>query len=197
MSWLNNFKISFKVSLIVVLLAVVVIGSAGFATMRMRSMSDTSTDMVMRVSKYTTETARASRRIERYISSAFQLAADTTEAGNAKYLAQTADARKGYEAAMASILKNMPEKATTIEPIVALFQKAFQACGPVVDYASKTVTTEDAMKAAMRLKAECTPLMEPGIQAQAKFLDGLLAEAAKQSDDMAAHADSSITTVQV
>ena len=35
MSWLNNFKIVFKISLIVALLAIDTIGTAGFAALRM------------------------------------------------------------------------------------------------------------------------------------------------------------------
>ncbi len=197
MAWLNNFKITFKIGLIVALLAIVVIGASGFAASRLRALSEASMDMVMRVSRYTTETARGSRRIERYISSAFQLAAETTPAGNAKYLAQTAEAKQGYETIMAAILKNLPEKAAVIEPITATFQKAFIACGPVVEFASKTVSPEDSMKASMRLKTECIPLLEPGIAAQAKFLDSLLVDAANQSNDITTRAESSISTVLV
>jgi hypothetical protein len=40
MSWLNNLKISFKIGLIVVLMAVVTIGAIGFAAMRMKAIGD-------------------------------------------------------------------------------------------------------------------------------------------------------------
>ena len=45
MSWLNNFKIVFKVSLIVALLAIVTLGTVAFATLRMRAMDAASTFM--------------------------------------------------------------------------------------------------------------------------------------------------------
>ena len=40
MSWLNNFRIAFKVSLIVVLMAIVTVGTAVFATHKMRTADD-------------------------------------------------------------------------------------------------------------------------------------------------------------
>ena len=62
MSWLNNFKIVFKVSLIVALMAIVTVGTVIFATQRMRMMDDANTDMVTRIDKSTTMAVRAARR---------------------------------------------------------------------------------------------------------------------------------------
>jgi len=96
MSWLNNFKIVFKVSLIVALMAIVTVGTVIFAAHRMRMADDANTDIVTRIDKSTTLAARAGRRAENYVSAAFQLAAETTDAGNAKYRAETVDSRKVY-----------------------------------------------------------------------------------------------------
>ena len=71
MSWLNNFKIVFKVSLIVVLMAIVTVGTVVFATHKMRMADDANTDMVTRVDKSTTMAVRAGRQAENYLSSAF------------------------------------------------------------------------------------------------------------------------------
>jgi methyl-accepting chemotaxis protein len=197
MSWLNNFKIIYKISLIVAMLAMVMVGVITFATVKMRAMDDANTDIVTRIDKYTTLAARASRRAETYTSSAFQLAAETTDAGNVKYLAQAAESQKAYESGMAQVLKNMPEKAAVIEPVIANFAKAFAACSPGIEYASKTNTPEENLKAAGRLKAECVPLMEAAVAAQTKFVDGLLADADKISDEMTVQANSSIHTVMI
>ncbi|CAN5497661.1 HAMP domain-containing methyl-accepting chemotaxis protein [soil metagenome] len=197
MSWLNNFKITFKISLIVALLAIVVIGSTGFAVVRMRAMDAASTDLVMRVSKYTTDVARGSRRAERYISSAFQLAAEGTVAGSAKLLAQAEESRTGYIAAMTEIRKNMPEKTSEIDRILASFAKAFATCSPIIDAASKTSTPDEAAKAVQRIKNECVPQIEAGTQLQAKMLNELLADQAKLSDAMTAQASSSVQTVVI
>jgi len=195
MSWLNNFKIVFKVSLIVALLAIVTLGTVAFATLRMRAMDDASTDMVERIDRSNTMAARSARRAEHYVSAAFQLLSETTDAGNAKLLAETVDSRKDYESRMAEVLKAIPEKAATIAPVIANFEKMFKACDPVVQFASTTTTPEDNLKAAARLKAECVPLADAAISAQGAMVDGILAEAAKASEQMAADASSAIRSL--
>jgi methyl-accepting chemotaxis protein len=192
MSWLNNFKIVFKISLIVALMGLVTIGTAVFASQRMRMMENANTDIVTRVDKSSTMAARAARRVETYISSAFQLLAETTEAGNAKLVVQAAGSRKDYESLMAHILKDMPEKASVINPVIANFEKAFAACDPVIHYASTTTTADDNVKAATRLKAECVPLAEAAIRAQVAMVDGLLADAEKTADQLTVEANSAI-----
>ena len=117
MSWLNNFKITVKIGLIVAMLAVVMVGVISFAVIKMRAADDANTDVVTRVDKYTTLAARGARQAENYISSAFQLAVETTDEGNAKYLKQTADSRKGYESLMAEVVKNMPEKSAVVQSV--------------------------------------------------------------------------------
>jgi methyl-accepting chemotaxis protein len=197
MSWLNNFKIAFKVSLIVVLMALVTVGTVVFATHQMRAADDANTDIVTRVDKSTTMAARAGRMAGNYLSSAFQLAAETTDAGNAKYLAQTADSRKAYESTMATVLKDLPEKAAGIQPTIANFQKAFAACDPGIQYAASTNTAEENLKAATRIKAECVPLVEAAVQAHTKLVDDLIAGSAKISDDLTEQADSAIRMVWI
>jgi methyl-accepting chemotaxis protein len=197
MSWLNNLKISFKVGLIVVLMAVVMVGTLSSAVMRMRTMSDDTADMVNRIDKATTLGARASRRAEKYMSSAFQLAVATTEAQNVTYKKVNAENRKGYEDAMASILKSMPEKAASIEEATANFRKAFASCEPAIQFASETTTPEETMKATGRLTTECVPQMETAIAVQAKLVDDFGTYAAKRSAQLTADADSAVVTLIV
>jgi methyl-accepting chemotaxis protein len=192
MSWLNNFKISFKVSLIVVLMGLVTIGTVIFAAQRMRIMDDANTDMVTRIDRSSTMAARAGRRVENYMSSAFQLLAETTDAGNARLLAQAANSRKEYESRMAQVLKDLPEKAAVISPVIAAFQKAVVACDPVIKFASTTTAVEDNLKAAVRLKAECVPPIEAMITGHTAMVDSLLAEAQTASDQMTVEANSAI-----
>src|ERR1700726_2080770 len=195
MFWLNNFKIAVKVSLIVVLMAMVTVGTVVFATHRMRAADDANTDVVGRVDKSTTLAARAGRMAENYVSTAFQLASETTDEGNAKYLAQTGASRKAYESAMAAILKDLPEQRAIIEPTVANFEKAFAACDPGIKYAATTNTPEENLKAAQRLKAECVPPAELAIKAQAKMVDDLIASAEKVSDGLTEEANFAIRMV--
>jgi methyl-accepting chemotaxis protein len=197
MSWLNNFKIAFKVSLIVVLMAMVTIGTVIFATQRMRAADDANTDIVARVDHSATMAARAGRLAESYVSSAFQLAAETTDQGNVKYLAQTGASRKAYESAMAAILKDMPEQRAIIEPTIANFAKVFAACDPGIKYAATTSTPEENLKAAQRLKAECVPPAELAIAAHAKMVDDLIASSEKISDGLTEEANFAIRMVWI
>jgi methyl-accepting chemotaxis protein len=190
MSWLNNFKISIKLSLIVALMAIVTVGTVIFATHKMKMADDANTDMVTRVDKSTTMAARAGRLAANFVSSTFQLAAETTDAGNAKYLAQSADSRKSYESLMATIAKDMPEKAAIIQTTIANFEKAFAACDPAIRYAAATSTADENLKAAMRLKAECVPPIESANQAHTKMVDDLVAGSAKIADDLTDEANS-------
>jgi methyl-accepting chemotaxis protein len=197
MSWLNHLKIALKVNLIVVLMAVVTVGTVIFATQRMRMADDANADVITRVDKSTTLAVRARGMAENYVSSAFQLAAETTDEGNAKYLAQTDTSRKAYESIMASVLKDLPEKRVIIEPIIANFQKAFAACDPGIKYAATTNTPDENLKAAQRLKAECVPPAESAINAQVKMVDDLLANSKKISNDLTEEADFAIRMVWI
>jgi methyl-accepting chemotaxis protein len=189
---LNNFKISLKVGLIAVLMAVVTIGTVGFAAMRLRAMADANIDMVTRVDRFGSLQARAGRQAERYLSLGFQLVVETTEAGNARLLAEANERRKDYESLMAQVLKALPEEAVEIEPVIANFKTAFAVCDPAVHYAATVTTNEDNLKAAVRLREECAPQIDSAIQSQSKLIAYHVAKAAKAAEDMALEADLSI-----
>jgi methyl-accepting chemotaxis protein len=195
MSWLNNFKISFKVSLIVVLMAIVTVGTAIFATHRMRVMDDANTDIVTRIDKSTTMAVRGARHVERYLASAFELLTVTTDADNARLFAQAMESEKTFETMIAQVVRDLPEKASIIGPVVANYRKAFAACDPIVQYAAKATTPEENLKAAARLNSECTPNMESAISQHTKLTDSLLASSAKVSDDMTDDANFAIRMV--
>jgi methyl-accepting chemotaxis protein len=191
---LSNLKITSKIALIVISLAIQMAGQIWFASSRMRDIDDAYSDVVRRVDKYTTLSVRAARHAEAYISGAFQLAGETTDEGSAVYLSQTADSRKSYEILMSQVLKNMPEKATVIEPVISSFQKAFAVCDPAVQFAAKAVSPEDNFKATGRLKTECVPLVAVAIKVQAKLTDSLLADTAKASDDLSTRTNTAVNT---
>ena len=63
-------------------------------------------------------------------------------------------------------LRDLPEKASVIQPVLALFEKAFTACSLVFEFAFKTTSTEGLLKAATRLKAECVPAYDETARAR-------------------------------
>jgi len=192
---IDNLRISIKIGLIVALLAMVSIGAIGFAAQRMKSIDDAYSDLVTRVDVSTTLSAQAGRQAEGYMSSAYQLAAETTDAGNARLLAQITAEQAGYEKNMAQIRQSLPEKISVIDPVVSIFQKTFTVCEPIIKFAASTTSAEDAVKAAARLKAECDPLARDALEAQAKMVDEFVAYAAKESDQLTDVTNATIGTM--
>ncbi len=197
MSWLNNFKITFKVNLILALLAIVMIAGVSFAATRLKAVDDKYSDLIARVDASAGQTLKAASLGERYVSSAFQLLSETTEAGNAKLLAQANESRKVLQAGMAVVLKNLPEKSADVQAAVNGFEKAFAVCDPAITFASTTVTPEDNLKATARLKEECVPTVDAAMLLQAKLVENLQAFANKWSDDLSDDTNSTIRIVLI
>jgi methyl-accepting chemotaxis protein len=194
MYWLGNFKIVFKVGLIVASLAVQMAGQIWFASLRMENIDASYSDLVRRLDKYAVINAGAASNAEAYVSSAFQLAAETIDKRNAKYISQVADNRRAYESQMAEVRKNLPEKASAIEPVVVKFQKAFTACDSAIQFAAKAASPEDSAKAAGRLKEECVPPVQDAVVTQRQLIADLSVAAAKAADQLTEQTKSTILT---
>jgi len=197
MSFLNNLKIIFKIGLIVALLVLVAAGGIGFNSLSMKQAGAAYADLIVRVDSSTVVASRASRDVEAYLSAAYQLAAETTDEGNAKLHAKANESRATYVTKMELVRKDLPEKATIIDPVVSAFSRAFTVCQPIVEFASKTTTPEDVIKANARLKAECNPVIDSALDDQRKLVDDLMVYAATQARDVGAHTDTVIVTVLV
>jgi methyl-accepting chemotaxis protein len=140
---------------------------------------------------------RSGRVVAEYLSSAYQLAAETSEEGHARLLAQTLDAQKKFEDLIEHVRKNLPEKSTTIDSIISRYARAFAACRPVIDFAAKTRAPEEALKAAARLKAECNPEVNGALAEHINLTNDLMAYSSKRASDLAAESESSVITVIV
>jgi methyl-accepting chemotaxis protein len=197
MSLLNNFKIVFKITLIVALMAAVTIGVVIYAANRVHMVDDAYSAVIEHQDKAATMAARANRWGQTFLSSAYQLSVETTDEGNVALLAETVDARKKYEGLMADVRKSLPQKAASIDAGVTQYQQAFAACGPAIDFASKTTSAEENMKAAARLKAECRPGITAATANLAKTVDELVADAAKASDDLSTEVNSTIRMIWI
>lgn len=182
MTWLQNLKIIYKISLIVAVLAIVAVGSGANSSFRMKGIDDAYSDLIARVDASTTGAARAGQNAEAYVSAAYQLAAETTVEGNVRLSAEVRANRKAYEDAMLKIKANIPAKAAMIEPVVANFSKVFDACEPAIQFASKTTSQEDVIKALGRLKSECDGPVRVANLSQAKMVDDLIVYAGQESD---------------
>ncbi|ABE40770.1 methyl-accepting chemotaxis sensory transducer [Rhodopseudomonas palustris BisB5] len=192
MNWLNNVTISLKIAIIVGLLAIVCLGSISFATLQMKRIDDSYSDLVGRIDKGTVSQVRAARQAEAFVSAAFQMATETTDDGVSRLAARVAETQRDLEARMADILVKLPEKSAAYEPILAQYKQAFLACGPAVAFAMSTRSPEDNMKAAERLKLECVPRIEAATRSHVKINDGIIAYAEKASGDLTDATDSTI-----
>jgi len=197
MSWLGNFKIVFKVGLIVASLAIQMAGQIWFASLRMENIDASYSDVVRRLDKYAVVNARAGRNVEAYVSNAFQTATEPTAQGRAKYLALVAENRTAYEANMADVLKNLPEKASALQSVIAQFKSAFSACDPAIQNAATAASGEDNAKAAARLKQECVPSIQNAIAAQRQLTDDVSLASAQAADQLTAQTKSTIWTTYV
>jgi methyl-accepting chemotaxis protein len=197
MAWLNHLKITAKIGLIVALLVLIEAAGIGFNSLSLKQTAAAYSDLVNRVDVATTLNVRAGRLTEAYWSAAYRLAAETSNEGNARLLAQTVDAQNKYESLMEQVRKNLPEKSAVIDPIVSKFTRAFAACHPAVDFAAKTTTPEDVLKAAARLKAECDPVIDGALVDQVRLTEDLMAYSSKQASELAANSDTAVMTVIV
>jgi methyl-accepting chemotaxis protein len=197
MSWLNNLKIFFKVGLIVAVLGAVMVGSVGFAVLRMNQVGSEYADLVSRVDASATVMARGARRIENYRASAFQLLTENTEAGNARLLARNVDDQKVFEKIMTKVEADLPEKSQRIAEVTDKFKKVFAACEPVIKFASTTRTVEENQQAVQRMSAECDGLIDPAIDDQAKLVEELVNFAHDTSEQLGHTSRASIMTVAI
>ena len=195
MSWLNNLRIASKIGIIVALLVLIAAAGIGYNILSMKQAAAAYSDLINRVDAATVLNVRGARAAESYLSSAYQLAAQTTDEGNAKLLAQTVESQKAYGSRMEQVRKSLPEKVASIDAVVNQFARAFVACQPVIEFASKTTNSEVALKAAARLKAECNPVIDKALADQVKLTDDLTAYAGKQASDQQDRTDSAIVTV--
>ena len=189
---INNFKISLKVSLIVMVMTIVTIATISFAALRMRAMADANADLVTRVGSSGTLQARAARRAENYLSSAFQLVLETTAEGNARLLAQAKQSQATYLSLMARVQNALPEHAAKISPVVHGFEKTFATCDAVITAAASTTTQEGNREEYARLERECAPRMEVAMQSQTELGDFLIASAEQIARESAGEANGSI-----
>jgi methyl-accepting chemotaxis protein len=197
MSFLNHLKMASKIGVIVVLLLVIAAGGIGYTALSMKQAAAAYSDLLNRVDPATMLNVRTGRFAEAYLSSAYQLATETTDAGNAKLLAKTVEAQKGYQDLMAQVRQKLPEKADIIDPIVRKFEAAFTACRPAIDFASKTTAPEDVIKAAARLKSECSPVIDAALADAIGLTKDLVAYSSKQASDLTASSDATLLTVMV
>ena len=80
---IDNLRIATKIGLIVAMFAVVASGAVGFAALRMQSINDAYSELIDNVGYANYTVARGNVFAETYVSTIYQLVAETTHEGNA------------------------------------------------------------------------------------------------------------------
>jgi methyl-accepting chemotaxis protein len=192
---IENLRITTKIALIVALLSAVSIAATGYSALRMKAIGDAYSDLIARVDSSTILAARSNRTVETYLLRGYQLVVETTSEGNARFLMEARKSESDYRTKMDQVRASLPEQAGLIEAAESSVRQAFASCGPVLSFAATTTSAGDNAKAVDRLKTECEPLFQAGIQAQSKLVDGLIAYSGNLSDDLAARSNGTIWTV--
>src|SRR5690242_3210294 len=114
MSFLNNLRMVYKVGLIALVMAGVMIGLISYMASEMSAIDEAYSDVVKRVDTSTTTMARTTRRAETYRGAAFAVLTETTDEGNAKRLKTTRDASAQVLESLAKVKADLPEKAAQL-----------------------------------------------------------------------------------
>jgi methyl-accepting chemotaxis protein len=194
---IENLRITTKISLIVALLAAVSLGATGYSALRVKAVDNAYSDLIARVETSAIQSARANRMVATYQSRAYQLAVETTAEGNARLLGQAQANEELYGKTMDKVRASVPEQASLIDAGEASIRRAFAACRPALTFAASTTNAAEVTKAVDRLKAECDPLFEAGIEAGIKTVDGLVAYAGNASDELSVQTNGTMWTVMI
>ena len=157
MAWLNNFRIVWKVAIIVGILGSVSFLSIGFAGLRMSQVDDAYSDLVNRVDAATVSVARGSRNVESFVSLVYQLATETSAEGSSRLLARNTEEKKMYDERYSEALRLMPEKTGELARLHVKAQAMFGVCAQVVQAVASADTAEDTAKSVALLKSQCAP----------------------------------------
>jgi methyl-accepting chemotaxis protein len=192
MAWLNNFRIVWKVAIIVAILGLASFLSIGFAAVRMNQADDAYSNLVNRVDAATVAVARGSRDVESFISLVYQLVTETSAEGSSRLLSRNTEEKKMYEDRYAEALRLIPEKADELAGLHVKAQAMFGGCAQVVQAVASADTPEDTAKSVELLKSQCAPLAAAVLEEQTKVVDDLVAYAKAAATNVSAETRSGI-----
>jgi len=195
-SWLKveNLSITVKISLIVVMFAVVSVGATGFISSRMTDIDGSYADLVSRVDESTALSAQSLAALTSYQLKGYQLILETSEEGNKRLLAEAVDSQRTFETTMSKVRAAVPEQAESIDAAVSAAQSALRGCEPAVKYAASVTSAEENAKATAKLKTECDPLITAALRIQTRLKDNMVAYASATSSKLSHVADAAVET---
>ena len=196
----DNARIATKIGAIVAVFAILVTATAAFVGFRMQAIDNAYSDLITHLDFATARSIRATVFLENYLSSAYQLSAETTDTGSGRLLKQAQDDRKVIEDLWTEAREKLTAAgqstfALRLEDIVAKFHKAIAACDPALQYAASVMTAEENVRASQRLKVQCGPLVEDVIHTVRAINNEMIAASERGSEDLSAATDHTIRTM--
>jgi methyl-accepting chemotaxis protein len=196
----DDLRIATKIGAIVVVFAILVAATAVFVGFRMQAIDNAYSSLVANLDFATARTVRGQVFLENYLSSGYQLSAETTDAGNARLLKQAQDDQKTVQDVWAEahaklIAGGQTALASRLGASIANFQKAVAACDPGFKYAGSVTSAEENVKASQRLGTECRPLVEDLILTNRAMINEMMAASEKASDHLSVTTTDTIRTM--
>jgi methyl-accepting chemotaxis protein len=192
---LDDFQIRSKIILVIATMAIVVVAGCVYAAAQMQTIKGGYSDIITRVNVSTIMASRGSRLLTQYGYDAYKLAAETTDEGNAKLMAELKGTETAFLAANNKIRDDLPEYTNQTSQIDGMVDAAMKACAGPIDYAVKTTGAEESLKAALMIRDDCDPKLDAALEAQKQLTDKLTADAVAKADTLGRQTDTTILTM--
>jgi len=166
----DNFKIVWKIGLIVALLGLVIAGISGFATVQLGSTVDGFLDL-SGDQLGALNLVRAQRRVESYHAALYAAMTETTSEGHANRVKTATMNRDEVKSFLDTAVKEDPRLAKEFEALSAVLKAAFAVCDPVLEAAGKVSTPEDNARAVSRVHKECDPAIDKALDDVVKVVN--------------------------
>ncbi|OKO83852.1 chemotaxis protein [Bradyrhizobium sp. NAS80.1] len=194
MSFLNNLKIVWKVTLIVTVMGCALAGVAAFGTRELSVTVDGYSELAAAQSSALNLT-RALRRVETYHAALYAVFTEATEAGNAKRLKTATQNRDEIRQFLEAAEQDDLSRASEIKNMSSQLKAVFMGCDRVLQAGSQASSQEENAKAADRAHKECDPLIDAALVRINSFVGETARAVVKRKDAIERDAKSATWTV--
>jgi len=191
----DDFQIRTKIIMVIAAMAVVVVVGCAYAATQIQMIKTGYMDIIGRANASTVMASRGARLLTQYGYAAYKLAAETTDEGNARLMAELKGIQKDFLATNDKIRSDLPEYSNETSHVDAMVEAAVKACAGPIDFAVTTSGAEDSLKAALRVRDECDPPLDAATAAQVALTDKIKADALARSNALAELTGTTIYTM--
>jgi len=177
---LDDLRINVKILMAIAVIAIISMMSAVYGGNQLLSVDDTYREIIKSEETAKLVNARAARNMAVYARDIYSLVLEQTEEGNAQAKIRVNTAEKELLAKEGEMLSVLPKQADTVKSAYRGVHVAIDICQPIAVAAAKTVTSEEIMAVAARMKADCEPQLISAQKELVRFTDSLIASATQR-----------------